>query len=389
MLAGSLTEFSLPDVFSLLAATRKTGVLHLSCPQAHGRVWVLGGALAYAAADITRTPLVARLLHGGEIETAAVEPLVGAQASGDGTEMSKALAAAGIATDRVAQLLHDQTIDAVFDLSRWTEGQFAFEADLAPGAAATAGGAPTVAAPEVLEAVGARITEWDGIVSQLPSPASVLSSVSRPPLHAGGVVQMTAAQWEVFTLVDGVRSVNDLIALTGQGQFVVARLLAGLVAEGLVAVRQDAGAETLSQQRARHLAQVEHQVLGAIAPVEIPPVRVPPAPAGRRPQRDAARKSPDGRQVDVTDAASPTDPEAGLDMASLLRQDDADVPTTLDADPAQAAAAARRKREMVAMGLAASEEPTADTSAAAEPTAEGRNLGSDLIARLIDGVKGA
>ena len=30
MLAGSLTEFSLPDVFSLLAATRKTGLLHLT-----------------------------------------------------------------------------------------------------------------------------------------------------------------------------------------------------------------------------------------------------------------------------------------------------------------------------------------------------------------------
>lgn len=378
VLAGSLTEFSLPDVFSLLAATRKTGALHLTGHEASGRIWILGGALAFAAADVTRAPLVARLLHGGEIETTAVESLVRAHATQDGAEVSQALATAGIAGDRITQLLHDQTIDAVFDLSRWTGGQFAFDAAAAPAETE----APTVAAPEVLEAVGARIAEWEGIVAQLPSPASVLRPVSRPVLHPGGMVQMSAAQWEVFTLVDGVRTVSDLIVLTGQGQFVVARLLAGLVAEGLVAVTEGSGTQTLSEQRARHLSEVERRILGAIAPVEVPDVVVPavhlprpPAPlvashsdgtdvAGAAGAAGAAGEAPDadradeGTQVDVTDST--------LDVDALLHPTRERVPASGTTAPADARAAARNGDQ-----------------------SDGRKAGSDLLARLIDGVKGA
>ncbi|MGI9016419.1 MAG: DUF4388 domain-containing protein [Euzebya sp.] len=71
MLAGSLQEFSIPDIFTLLASTRRTGVLNLASPQTRGRVWMVSGDLTYAVADVTRAPLAARLLHGGEIEAPA------------------------------------------------------------------------------------------------------------------------------------------------------------------------------------------------------------------------------------------------------------------------------------------------------------------------------
>ncbi|HUG84819.1 MAG TPA: DUF4388 domain-containing protein, partial [Euzebya sp.] len=245
MLAGSLTEFSIPDIFSLLAATHKTGVLNLTGSEASGRVWITNGALAHAVADVTRAPLAARLLHGGEVDLDTVEPLVRAQAA-EGTQVAEVLASAGIHIDRVHQLLHDQIVDAVFDLSRWSDGTFAFDAQMG----AVQGTAPAIPANEVLEAVAARIAEWDGIVAQLPSPASVLVPVSRPPLQSGGMVQLSPAQWEVFTLADGLRSVGDIIALTGQGQFVVARLLASLVADGVLAVTDRTGEQPLSQQRA-------------------------------------------------------------------------------------------------------------------------------------------
>ena len=44
-LEGSLDAFSLPDIFSLLSMTKKTGGLHLRRADAHGAVWLADGQL--------------------------------------------------------------------------------------------------------------------------------------------------------------------------------------------------------------------------------------------------------------------------------------------------------------------------------------------------------
>ena len=43
-LEGSLDAFSLPDIFSLLSMTKKTGGLHLRRSGAHGVVWLGDGS---------------------------------------------------------------------------------------------------------------------------------------------------------------------------------------------------------------------------------------------------------------------------------------------------------------------------------------------------------
>jgi hypothetical protein len=42
-LEGSIDAFSLPDIFSLLSMTKKTGGLHLRRESAHGVVWFTTG----------------------------------------------------------------------------------------------------------------------------------------------------------------------------------------------------------------------------------------------------------------------------------------------------------------------------------------------------------
>jgi hypothetical protein len=357
MLAGSLTEFTLPDIFQLLTATRKTGLLHLSDQGAHGRVWVLEGALAHAVSDVSRAPLAARLLHGGEIGADDIEPIMTAQAHGGPGQVGVALADAGMVPDRIRQVLADQIVDAVFELSRWSEGEFSFEADTA-----TAVDGPVIPAADVLEAVGRRATEWDSIVAKLPSPTSVLTPVGRPPAH-NGVIQVTAEQWEVFTLVDGIRTVADVITLTGQGQFVVARLLADLVGAGLLRVDEGGGSETLTRTRARTIAQAEHEILGASRPAA--PAM---APVGRQQPPPPSILLPDD---DIED----DEPEPGIDVSAFLasgddtttaRQVDIRDQPTVDADR---------------------DDVHDDADVAHDGDSDDRD--DDLLTRLIDGVKGA
>jgi hypothetical protein len=424
MLAGSLTEFSLPDVFTLLATTRKSGVLNLHGGDVAGRVWILAGQIAFAVADTTHSPLAARLLHGGEIEPADVEPLVHAQAAGDGVQMAAALAGVGVPLDRATTLLRDQVVDATFDLSRWPGGEFAFDASMEAG---VPGATPTFAATDIMADVQVRLAEWDGIVATLPSPASVLRTVSRPPV-TDGLIAVAPDQWEVLTLVDGVRTVADIIQLTGQGQFVVAKLLASLVGHGLVRLRDDeAGTRTVTELRATHLSRIEHEVLGAplpadaaddpygttnptyddvIAsgpaqrPAEPAPAPVPaPAPAAAPVAEDVPAEAPAAAATEPADALEPVGSAlepAGTEHADRVDAVDLDL---LMAEAGQAAdaggdGAAGEARDGDQIDLDALLGGHGPDHRAGQPADEaegsaGNPLDEDLLARLIDGVKGA
>ena len=46
-------------------------------------------------------------------------------------------------------------------------------------------------------------------------------------------------EWALLALIDGRRSVNDLVDLTGCGRYAVVSTLAGLVSRSLLEVRED------------------------------------------------------------------------------------------------------------------------------------------------------
>jgi hypothetical protein len=117
-LEGSIDAFSLPDIFSLLSMTKKTGGLHLRRDGAHGVVWFTTGALTGGAADVSTQSLARRLIGAGlvtdEALTAAVE-----HASTDAVGVGRALQMQSAIDEGV---LHDVSsehiIDTVFDLLR-------------------------------------------------------------------------------------------------------------------------------------------------------------------------------------------------------------------------------------------------------------------------------
>lgn len=408
MLAGSLNEFGLADVFTLLSTTRKTGVLNLETAAVKGRVWIAQGGLCNAVADVTRSPLAARLLHGGEASEAQAREIVAAQADGDSQRLQDALDVLGLGSDRVRSILVDQITDAVFDLSRWSDGTFAFDNQAVGDVIAV------TSAADVLGTVQQRLSEWEGFSANVPADDAVLDVVSRPSGGAEGI-SVQASHWEVLTLVDGLRPVAEVIELTGQGTFTVSRMIAELIGVGLVRVLDDPTGETASQHRRRILVTAEEQLLGA-TPRSLSSRPVPPTPPpGAPPASDAAA---DAEAVDPVEEAqddrpSPADlldvaPPGAVEVAFDVEPDEAEhtAHNSVDVDdllgepaeepksPAPApssssasAAEERRARELAALGIGpapSAEEPTDEP----RPLARDNNVNADLLARLIDGVKG-
>jgi hypothetical protein len=230
-LEGSLDAFSLPDVFQLLSLTKKTGGLHLTDGQVRGVVRFHEGSITGATADEGRQSLARRLVGIGVVDDAALRRAV-ERAQSQGVGVARALLDAGAVDGETVQVLAgEQVVDAVFDLLRWSRGDFAFGMDEAnPDDVGIA-----LPADQVIAEATRRRQVWDSVSRVIPSPDVVLVM----PVVLPADPTVSRDEWALLALVDGQRSVGQLVELSGAGQFSVVSALAGLVQRGMLAIADE------------------------------------------------------------------------------------------------------------------------------------------------------
>jgi len=243
-LEGSLDAFSLPDIFQLLSFTKKSGGLHLRRPATHGCVYFREGTVTGATADDGRQALARRLVGsavvGDDALAAAVE-----RAASDDIGVARALLEAGaVDADLLQSMVSEQAVDAVFDFLRWTEGDFSFNVD-EPGPDDV--GVQLGVEELVAEARG-RLESWERACQVIPAPDVVLTL----PISVREDPQLSRSEWALLALVDGRRTVADLVTLAGRGDFAVVSALATLVERQLLAIRNGEGDEGALALARRH-----------------------------------------------------------------------------------------------------------------------------------------
>jgi hypothetical protein len=226
-LEGSLDAFSLPDIFALLSMTKKTGGLHLRRPGAHGVVWLRDGQLTGGASDLSRLSLGRRLAGSGHVSdnllSAAVEEVRRSSELG----LARALRdTRAIDEGDLHTVVSEHIVDTVFDLMRWPDGEFEFVVDES-----------NIDDVEVSRDVDEVVTEsrsrlelWSAIdelvVTRTTGLSLALDLTEDPHLQRD--------EWELVALVDGRRTVGDLVDLCGRGEYAVVIALAELVGRGLI-----------------------------------------------------------------------------------------------------------------------------------------------------------
>jgi hypothetical protein len=227
-LEGSLEAFSLPDIFQLLSFTKKTGALRITGPTARGTVHFATGSVTGATSDVSRQSLARRLVGAGLLDDDALRKAVEAAAADPAVGIGKAAHDAGLVDDGV---LHEQVVeqatDSVFDLLRWTRGDFAFVEEGNPDDLGV-----SLNVEEVIAEGRRRMEEWETLTKAVPAPDAVVSVVLKP---AADETTLTAEEWALMALADGRRTVAELVRLTGRGEFATVRTLAALVDRKLVA----------------------------------------------------------------------------------------------------------------------------------------------------------
>jgi hypothetical protein len=358
-LEGTLDAFGLPDIFQLLSYTKKTGALHLRRGDAHGVVHLRDGAVTGARSDVRRQALGRRIVGTGNVDDQTLATAVARVQAEPACGLGRALADSGAVPPEVGRALAaEQATDAVFELLRWPDGEFAFV--MGEPDPDDLGAALTV--EEVVTEGRRRLAAW--AAASVPPASAVLTPVPAPAEDP----VLTRDEWALLSVVDGRRTVAEIVELSGRGPYAVVSALTRLVERGLLSPGD--GAAGLDRR---------HELLRA---AEGPPAARPVAPAAG-PTVTAPVRAPADRPAPAP-AAAP---------ASA-------APRVAPSAPAPAPAYARAAAPRPSLGVgdvhgsvAMQPSPAAEPEPAAEPVPAPHPDGDPaldrtLLLRLIAGVKG-
>jgi hypothetical protein len=177
---GSLAELHLPDIIQLISVSGKTGVFHLTDGPLKGRIY----------------------LHDGQIVHAELEDVVGEE--------------------------------AVYALGIWSRGDFRFE----PGIA-TEHRTISKSNTNLLMEAARRLDEWRVLSKKIPSTEMVPEFVVQD--NREGQINLNTSEWLILSKIDGHRSIKQIAHAGGLSVFDAAKILYGLVATGLIRLKEAGG----------------------------------------------------------------------------------------------------------------------------------------------------
>lgn len=393
MLEGTLDTFTLPDIFQLLAFTKKTGCLHLDQDGASGRVWFKDGEVFFAVASSGRLMLGKRLVGAGLVGTDEVKEALSKQQDRQGVRLGRILLEMGAVDEETLKtFVREQIQDSIFDLMRWSAGNFRFEHPIETDESIGL----SVSTENLIMEGSRRLEEWDSVRKKVPGRDAIVDMAPAPG-ESGVEVNLKPEEWRLLAMVDGKRTVGDLVDLSGQGEFMTCKLLYGMVGAGLLEVRDpDVHGPTsisalLQQQELLRQLEDEDEVPSAgAAPEAAPEVAAdlpedeaaaePIGPQEESPEVVGEEAVEDEPDVDTSDEDIPDD---DVFETAIEQADDAD-----DEAAPEAAEAATEQEEPVSADEA---EPskheqvqrTPDKRITTDPSVD-----PELLDRLIEGVKG-
>jgi hypothetical protein len=285
-LQGTLETFALPDVLRLLASTKKTGQLRLTGGRGSGSIWLDGGSI--------------------------------------------------IASEASGAPLADGASEVVFELLRFKEGDFVFDAD----SLASDGGAPVDVEP-TLDAAEAMLDEWKSIEAVVPSLSGWVSLSDELPSDE---VTLDRDRWAEIVAIGGGITVGGLGDVLQLGELPVSRTVKELVEQGLVTLGEAPTGGTSAPAPAYEAPVFEPTPEPAFEPsAELRDFTVPAEPEPVREAPLLTVVEPESPAADSSFSSDRFDPEALVIEPPSFGGESAEAePAVVDDDPADAAEIARQ-----------------------------------------------
>ena len=228
VLRGSLESFKLADVLTLLSMSRKSGTLVLTSDDRRASVVFVNGAVVYAGSNQEKFRLSTILLRKRKISREQFDTIDGLMARESGRFGAIAVQQGVLSEDQLRDFLKVQVAEVVYDAFVWTSGEFGFAEHLElPEYAVTI----TVDLPNLIMEGARRIEEWEQCLELLPDSSTVYRVVSSP---RDDKITLTVDEWKLLFMIDGRRSLDDLVRDSEEDPLHVYRVVYGLAANQLI-----------------------------------------------------------------------------------------------------------------------------------------------------------
>jgi tetratricopeptide (TPR) repeat protein len=224
---GALSDVSLADIAQLLGMGGKTGCLALNHKENEGAVYFESGRVVYASIQNRPDRLGDLLVTHEIINRKQLNVAMAYQSANAGQRLGEVLVDLGsITQEQLEKYIAVQIEEAVYHLFQWNEGTFKFEPDVVPGELFRV----SVSIDALLMEGARRVDEWSVVEKKITS-MDLVFALERDPLEDKGL-DLTEDQKRIIPLIDGERSVMNLVEASGLGEFDAGKALYGLLQAG-------------------------------------------------------------------------------------------------------------------------------------------------------------
>ncbi len=231
-LAGNLRDFSLPDIFQLISLSKKTGSLDIVRDDTEGHVYFKDGEVFFAISNWHQESLGKRLVNSEKITNEQLKKSVKQQKEEkQKRRLGQILIEKKYITENVlSTFVQEQIQDTIFDLFRWQEGEFNFRAGEIPSEEDIG---LSVSVENIIMEGARRLEEWNRIVQKIHSLEMVFNMASGPG-EGTFEISLKPMEWKIICLLDGQKTIKDLIDITGLNDFEICRIIYGMYSAGLL-----------------------------------------------------------------------------------------------------------------------------------------------------------
>ncbi len=231
-LQGNIEKFTLPEIFQLIAAGRKSGTLGIQRDDSIVMIYFENGDVVYGYGPRQTLHLGQLLRDKGKLTQQQLEEAVGLQAKSENSSRLGEILVSKRFIDRadLEAVVRDQIEGLLFSLLAWQNGSFKFYENQFPTQEEIT---VKLSVENVILEGLRRLDEANMINDALPN----LDTVYVISASQGGrarSVTMQAPEWNIMALVDGHRNINEICAMSPLGRDESLRRLAQLKLAGLI-----------------------------------------------------------------------------------------------------------------------------------------------------------
>lgn len=228
-LKGNLETFFLTSILQLLHNDRKTGTLEVKKGDDWVNIFIEDGSIVYAMSSIGEASLGNLLLSRKVVTLAQLQECL-ALGKEKQVTLGKIVVEKGcLSTGQLKQFIHSQIEEIVYNLLLWDSGDFQYKdarLDLSRLVAAK------LDIMEVILEASRRIDEMSILEKQIPGDWLIFKISKK--VRDKEEIKLLADEWSILALIDGNRTVKQLVEESEIGKFNVYKALYSLSSSGLI-----------------------------------------------------------------------------------------------------------------------------------------------------------